>query len=201
MANSGDIKYFKITGESSISAGVRRIEAVTGQGALQLLEQKETTLDELMNLLGNPKDILTSVEQLMEEKSQLEKKIARFDEARKAELVQSLKSNAISKDGMSIMSAVTDLDTKKVRDICFQLQKEVDGAVVVIGSRLPDKAGLSVLIDKSLVEEKSLNAVQMIKEVSSLIRGGGGGQPFFATAGGKEPAGVDKAVETIVDNL
>ncbi|UTW63314.1 alanine--tRNA ligase [bacterium SCSIO 12741] len=201
VGNTGDIKYFKITGESSISAGVRRIEAVTGQGAMALLEQKETTLDELMALLGNPKDIKASVSQLMEDKNKLEKKLAQFDEARKAELVQSLKNNAVSKDGMAIMSAVTDLDTKKVRDICFQLQKEVDGAVVVIGSKMADKAGLSVLIDKGLVEEKSLNAIQMIKEVSSLIRGGGGGQPFFATAGGKEPAGVDQAVEQIVSSL
>jgi alanyl-tRNA synthetase len=197
VQDTAKIGLFKIVSESAVAAGVRRIEAITGKVAENYFKEKAATLGQIQIVLKNPKDILKSVEDLISKNQQLQKEIEQLIREKASQLKSNLKSQIVKVGDLSFLGAIVDLDANSVKDILFQLKGENEHFVAIIGNKDSDKCGLSLIIDESLVESNTWNAAQWIREVSSHIQGGGGGQAFFATAGGKRSDGLQKAIDEI----
>ena len=195
VQNTSDIWHFIIKQETAVAAGVRRIEAITGEAAKNYLTDKTATLNEVAKALNNTKDVLKSVTFLQEENTQLKKQVEQLLADKKKALKQELKSKISTKNGINFLIEEVDLDANGMKDISFQLAGELDSVIVVLGAKLDEKALLSCYISKELAEEKELNAGQIVRELGKFIQGGGGGQAFFATAGGKNPEGITNALK------
>ncbi len=199
---TGQIGLFKITSESAIAAGIRRIEAITSVSAEKFINDQLYTLAQIKELLKAPKDILKSVQQLMDEKSGLEKQL----EMLLNEKVKMIKSELIGKvkqvNGMNFISAKIELNSSDaIKNLAFGLDEKVENLFLVLGAEVNEKASLTVMISKNLVKEKNLDAGKIIRELAKEIQGGGGGQPFFATSGGTNVAGIEKALSKAKDFL
>jgi alanyl-tRNA synthetase len=194
VQNSGDIWYFKIISESAIAAGIRRIEAITNAAAKDLFEQQSQVFFELKKLLNNPKEPVKALENLQIEHAALKKQIEALLKDKAKNLKGELKQNVKDVNGINLIAETVDLDASGMKDLCFELGGELDDLVVLLGANNNGKALLSCYISKNLVADKNLNAGQIVRELGKHIQGGGGGQAFFATAGGKNPDGIAKAL-------
>ncbi|MEY4572263.1 MAG: hypothetical protein RLZ10_1489, partial [Bacteroidota bacterium] len=201
VSNTSKIGLFKITSESAVAAGVRRIEAITGSTAEHYFKEKAAKLDSINILLKNPKDLEKAIEDLLVKNQQLTKEIEVFQRDKAKQIKSQLKSKVHSLNAVNVLSEIVELDANSVKDILFQLKGETPDFVGIIGNKEGDKCGLSLIISENLVDTKKWNAAQLIREVSSHIQGGGGGQPFFATAGGKNPSGLQAALDAIRTKL
>jgi len=201
VSNTSKIGLFKITSESAVAAGVRRIEAITGSTAEHYFKEKAAKLDSINILLKNPKDLEKAIEDLLVKNQQLTKEIEVFQRDKAKQIKSQLKSKVHSLNAVNVLSEIVELDANSVKDILFQLKGETPDFVGIIGNKEGDKCGLSLIISENLVDSKKWNAAQLIREVSSHIQGGGGGQPFFATAGGKNPSGLQAALDAIRTKL
>ena len=201
ISNTSKIGLFKITSESAVAAGVRRIEAITGPSAEAYFKEKAAKLDAINELLKNPKDLEKAIEDLLAKNQQLNKEIESFQREKAKTVKSELKAKIISIGNIHFLGEIVVLDTNSVKDILFQLKAETTDFVGVIGNTEGEKCGLSLIISENLVEAKQWNAAQYIREVSSHIQGGGGGQPFFATAGGKQASGLATAINAIRTKL
>lgn len=195
VANTSQIGFFKILGESSVAAGVRRIEAVTQQAALDYITQQVEELARVKQLLGNPKDAEAAVNKLLEEHADMRKLIEQFQ----AQQVQVIKDELLGKvsqvAGIPMVFAQLNLpNADAAKQLCFQLKQSLGNPVVVLAYLAEEKPGLAIYIDDQWVAEKGWNASQMIRDCAKEIQGGGGGQPFFATAGGKHADGLSAAL-------
>jgi len=192
---TGQIGYFKITSESAVAAGVRRIEAITADKVEELVNEYQTTFDGLKELL-KAKDIIKSVQSLLDERNSLQKKLEQFENEKTAIIKNSLKSKIKSQNGCHILSEIIEISSaEQLKNLSFQLNKEVDNLYCVFGVIINDKPLLSVIISEELVKSKNLHAGNIVKEAAKAIQGGGGGQPFYATAGGTNTSGLNEAVE------
>jgi alanyl-tRNA synthetase len=196
--STGQIGFFKILSEGAISAGVRRIEAITAEKAEEFIRQNLNELDEIKSLFNNTKNLKQSVENLLEENSKLAKQIEEFNKE-KAKLIKSELITKIEKIGeIQFIGSIVQLDSAAIiKDLSFQLKNEVENLILVLGAELDGKANLSLMISDNLVKDKKLNAGQIIREIAKEIDGGGGGQPFYATAGGKNKDGLTRAIEKV----
>ncbi|MGB3182148.1 MAG: alanine--tRNA ligase [Cyclobacteriaceae bacterium] len=193
---TGTIGLFKITTETSVAAGVRRIEAITGDTAENYMRQQAETLGALKDLLKNPKDLVKAVEQLVEDRNKLGKEIDQLHAKQAGAIKQSLLDKQITMGGANVILAQITLPTADaLKKISFELKNEVDSLVAVLAADIAGKPQIAVVIDEALVKGKDLNAGQMVRELAKEIKGGGGGQPFFATAGGKDVEGLPKVIE------
>jgi alanyl-tRNA synthetase len=195
VSATGRIGLFKITSESAVAAGVRRIEAVTAKGAEQYVNQQFALLEDIRKSLKNPKDLRKSLEQLLEENSRLAKKIEGLEQ----EQTQLLKKELLNKidkfDGINFIGVVVNLPSAEAaKQLSFELKNELENLFLVLGSNIAGKPQLSVMISDNLVKERGLNAGNIIRDLAKEINGGGGGQPFFATAGGTKSEGLDAAI-------
>jgi alanyl-tRNA synthetase len=197
VSNTAKIGLFKITSESAVAAGVRRIEAITGSTAEMFFKEKASKLDAINSLLKNPKDLEKAIDDLLTKNQQLTKEIEQFQREKSKGIKTELKSKISEVNGVHFLGEVVSLDANSVKDILFQLKGETSNFVGVIGNKEGEKCGLSLIISDNLVESKKWNAAQFIREVSTHIQGGGGGQPFFATAGGKNSNGLNSAIEAL----
>ena len=193
---TGEIGLCRITSESAVAAGVRRIEVVTGKVAEEQARREHKQLTQISESLNMAKDPLKAVKALIEDKKRLEEDLSRF----KAQKVQALKKELSSRFielsmGHLLVSEVSLDDASQGKDLAFQLVKERPNAVVILGAAIGDKANLWVIISKELTESGELNAKEIIASIASEIKGGGGGQVFFASAGGKNPKGIPLALE------
>ena len=195
VSATGQIGMFKIVAESSVAAGVRRIEAVAGEKAEELMYAQTDLLRELAEILHKQKDLRKGIESLVSENAELMKEVETFKQG----VIQTLKRN-ISDDakvlnGVKLMHCqLKPIFSKSVKDIAFQLRSECDSSMAaVLGVEADGKAQIAIIISEELVE-KGLDAIELIKAVSPEINGGGGGQKFFATAGGKNPSGLQTAI-------
>lgn len=196
VKNTSAIGLFKIVSESSVAAGVRRIEALTGSNADAYIAQQEQMIAEIKDKLKNPVNILKSIDTLLEEKAKLEKQVEKFQalqiQATKQELLSKLK-NA---NGVNKIIAKVDLESAEaVKTLAFELKQQVENLYCVIGSTADGKPSLAVMISDNLISEKQLNASNIVRDIAKHIQGGGGGQPFFATAGGKNLEGLEAALK------
>ena len=193
--NTGTIGIIKIVAEGAIAAGVRRLEAVTAERAEEYIDEKIDSADEIASLLKST-DIKESVEKLLSENSSLRKNLEKYQAQSAAAHVQHLQEGRKSFNNMEFLSGQIDTDSADVlKTIAFQIRKSSDNAVLVTGSVINGKASLLVMVSDNLVKQRNLSAVAIIKEIAGEISGGGGGQPFLATAGGKNPAGIPAAIK------
>ncbi|MDX1544775.1 MAG: alanine--tRNA ligase, partial [Christiangramia sp.] len=195
VKNTSDIWYFKITGESAVASGIRRIEAITGEAAMKYFEEQTNILNDIKSGLKNPKDPVKAINNLQEENIALKKQVEGLLKDKAKNLKSDLKAEIKSIDGINFLSKKVDLDAGGIKDLAFQLGEEFDNLFLLFGAEQNGKALLSCYISKELVKEKELNAGQIVRELGKYIQGGGGGQPFFATAGGKNPGGLNEALQ------
>lgn len=193
---TGNIGLFKILSESSVAAGVRRIEAVTADGAEQFVNEGLGLLSELKSVLKNPKDIIASAKTLMDEKHALEKKLEVLYQQQANVLKDVLAGKAMKSDGYTMISekvSVPNADTLK--NIAYALRNQFEDLVLVLAADVDGKPQVAVMIGEKLAAENKFHAGNLVKELAKEIDGGGGGQPFFATAGGKNLAGLDNVLD------
>ena len=203
---TGQIGILKITSETAISAGIRRIEALTADKAEEYIRKNLQTLEEVSGLLNNPANVSKSVEKLIDDNNNLNKQV----ESLLQDKVNSLKHDLLNKmeqvKGVNYIADIVDIDSAgAMKDMAFQMKNEVDNLVLLLGANIDGKANLSLMISENLVKEKEVNANDIIREAATEIKGGGGGQPFFATAGGKAPdklsAALDKGRKLLMEKI
>ena len=199
--STGQLGMVKILSESSVAAGVRRIEAITGQKVEEMMYQVSDTMSDLRRLFNNTPDLQNAIQKFLDENTQLKKQIEDSMREKAMQLKETMKAGAKDMNGAMVMKAVVPtMAPEFVKDIAFQLRAEVDNALVVIGSINEGKPMLTAAAADSLVQQ-GVNIGKNIREAAQLIQGGGGGQPHFATAGGKNPEGLISAVEKLVELL
>jgi len=193
---TGQIGYFKIIAESAVAAGVRRIEAITGIAAQTYINEQNQLIHSLKELLKNPKDIAKSVESLLEENNRLKKEIEKSVLEKSFGLKTELAEQAEQINGVNFIAKKVDLpNADAVKNLAYQVKDLLPNLFMVLATEIDGKPGLTVMIAENLVKEKGLNAGNIVRELAKEIQGGGGGQPFFATAGGKNASGLDRALE------
>jgi alanyl-tRNA synthetase len=192
---TGQIGLFKIVSEGAIAAGIRRIEAVTGKLAEDFVNEKIHTVNLVRDLLKNPKDVVKAIEQLQQENEKLSRQLQELQKGQAKNMTGDLISSAQSINGINYIGVKLAQDAAMVRDIAFEIKKQVSNLFLVVAHVADGKPGVTVMISENLVEERKLHAGNIVKELAKEIQGGGGGQPHFATAGGKNPDGLDKVLE------
>ncbi len=195
IANTSQIGSFRIVGESSVAAGVRRIEAITSSGADQFIDDKLNLLDEIAFKLKSPKDTLKAIDKLLEEKSILEDKLKVFRNLQKNKLKQELNSKINTKNDISFIFEVIEIDNLELlKDLSFELKNEHPNIVIGLASVIDEKPVISLILSDLAMQKTGNHARNIIKEAAKHIDGGGGGQAFYATAGGKKASNIDKAL-------
>jgi alanyl-tRNA synthetase len=197
VQNTGDIWHFKIRSESAIASGIRRIEAITNDAVKDFYFDTNRAFFEIKDMLNNAKDPVKSVADLKQENTDLKKQVEALLKAKAKNLKGTLKGEIEAINGVNFLAKEVDLDPAGIKDLAFELGGEVDNLFVLFGANNNGKALLSCYVSKNLVDAKSLNAGQIVRELGKYIQGGGGGQPFFATAGGKNPEGIAEALNAV----
>ena len=196
---TGQLGMVRITSESSIAAGIRRIEAITGKEAEAMCDMMQDFMTDLRTLLNNAPDLLTTVKKAIAENKELQGQVDEFQAQKAKELKQKLIENAKEKNGVKVISGVLPLDAQLVKDLVFQLRTQFPEALLVaIGCATNGKPTLTVSLSDDLVAEGK-NAGQLVREAAKLMQGGGGGQPHFATAGGKNADGLSAALDKVLE--
>jgi len=195
VSATGKIGLFKIISEGAVAAGIRRIEAVTAENAMNFVKTELGELEAIRTVFKNPKNTAQSVVTLMEENRQLRKEVEKLMVEQAGALKDQLLVKAESRDGFkALVQKVAINDANAIKTLAYQLEKELGESVIILGAIVQDKPLLTIIISKGVVETKGLHAGNMVRELAKAIDGGGGGQPFFATAGGKNSAGLDEAL-------
>ena len=197
--STGRIGFFKILSESSVSAGIRRVEALTGKACEDAIYAAADTMNDLKAMFNNTKDLKASIEKFISEHDELRKELERFQ----AQAVERTKEMLLSRikevNGISVITAVLPIEPAAAKDLVFKLREAVPQKLVaVIGSTAHNKPLLTVMFSDDMVKEHQLNAGQIIREAAKLIQGGGGGQPHYAQAGGKNIDGMNAAVDKVI---
>jgi alanyl-tRNA synthetase len=202
VPSTGQIGFIKIISEGAISAGIRRIEAITGVKAEEFLYSQVDSIKEIKQILGNPSNLLQGATKIVEENTNLRKEIEGMMKEKVLLLKTTLKSSVELKNGVNIIAKKIEISNPEaIKDLAFQLKNEVENLFLVLGSISEGKALLTIMVDEKLIESHKLNASNIVREAAKEIQGGGGGQPFYATAGGKNPAGLDSAIAKAVSIL
>jgi len=198
--STGRIGFFKILSESSVAAGIRRIEAKTGKECEELLYQLEDTLKAVKSFFNNAKDLQGVIQKYIEEHDSMKKEIEGFQAQAVERTAKRLVENAREVNGVKVIAGVVPMSPAGAKDLVFKIRAAVEGSLLcVIGSHADNKPQLSIMMSDDMVSERGLNAGQMVREAAKLIQGGSGGQPHFATAGGKNVDGLSVAIDKIVE--
>ena len=198
--STGCIGFFKIISESSVAAGVRRIEALTGKACEEAVYDVEDSLKELRSLFNNAKDLRAVVKKYIEENEDMKKQIESFRAQKVARLKEELVKKAALINGTTVVKAVLPLDPASAKDLVFQVREAVGtNLVCVIGTAHAGKPMISVIFSDDMVSGHNLNAGKIVREAAKLIKGGGGGQPYYAQAGGRDTDGLSAAVDKVVE--
>lgn len=195
VPSTGQIGQFIITSESAISAGVRRIEAITADRAEEFVKKQMDELAEVKAILNNTQNLKKSIEDLVAQNSRLQKQIEEFERKAASGIKEELKKKVQLVGGVNVIAEVIQLDSAQaVKDLAFQLKGEINNLFLVLGSAIAGKPSISVMIAENLVADRGLNAGTIVREAAKEMQGGGGGQAFYATAGGKDLNGLAAAV-------
>ena len=198
-SSTGRIGMFKIVSESSVAAGIRRIEAVTGKQCEEMLYAMEDTAKAIGNMFNNAKDLQGAIAKFIDEHEDLKKEV----EAMKAQAAARIKAKLIEQvqnvNGVNVIKAVVPADAQQCKDIVFQIREAMPGSLVcALGTKVGGKPSITVMLSDDMVKDHNLNAGKIVREAAKLIQGGGGGQPHFAQAGGKNTEGLSAAVDKVI---
>ena len=197
---TGKIGFFKIIAESSVAAGIRRIEAKTGKECEDLLYQTEDILKAIKGFFNNAKDLQAVIAKYIEEHDSMKKDIEQFQAQRVQALAQDLVSKARTVNGVTVISGKFAMMPNAAKDLVFKVRELVpENLICVVGTVFDDKPMLNVMLSDDMVKDHGLNAGQLVREAAKLMQGGGGGQPHFASAGGKNSEGLSAAVDKVVE--
>ena len=200
--STGRIGMFKIVGESSVAAGIRRIEAKTGKECEEMMYNLEDGLKAIRMMFNNAKDLRGVIEKYIEEHDSMKKDIEEFRAQNVERAKESLLEKARVVNGVTVISAILPLMPQGVKDLVFKIRQEVpENLLCVIGSIDAGKPMLSVMLSDDMVKDHGLNAGQLVREAAKLIQGGGGGQPHYATAGGKNTDGLSAAIDSVISKI
>ena len=191
---TGQIGFFLVLAESSVSAGVRRIEAVTAVKAEEYVMNHFRMMKEMENMFKSNRSLLENIKGMLDENESLRKDVERFENEGLQIAKKALKNNCRTVRDICYISQVVNMSPAKAKDLAFQLKGECPNLILVLGGVFNGKPYLTVMINENLVKEYDLHAGQIVKDAAQEMKGGGGGQPFFATAGGSNPDGVEKAI-------
>ena len=201
-ASTGRIGMFKIISESSVAAGIRRIEAKTGIECEEMMYALEDSIKAIRSLFNNAKDLRGVIQKYIDEHDAMKKSIEAFQAQAVERAKESLVEKARIVNGVTVASAVLPLSAQAAKDLAFKVREAIgENLLCVIGSVEAGKPMLTVMMSDDVVKDHGLNAGQLVREAAKLIQGGGGGQPHFATAGGKKPDGLSAAVDAIIAKL
>ncbi|WP_298895670.1 alanine--tRNA ligase [uncultured Psychroserpens sp.] len=201
VKNTGDIWHFKIVSEGAVAAGIRRIEAITSDAVKDFYHENNRAYFEMRDMLNNAKEPVKALQSLQDENASLKKQIDTLLKEKAKSIKGDLKSELTEVNGVQFLAKKLDLDAAGIKDVCFELGSQFNDLFLLFGAEHNGKAILSCYISKELVASKDLNAGTIVRELGKHIQGGGGGQPFFATAGGKNPQGIDEALKAAKDYL
>ncbi len=190
---TGNIGMIKILSESAIAAGIRRIEAISADKAETYFNHQNALLSEIQEVLKGSKDVVKSIKILQDESNELRRQLAAINREKAGNLLDTLLQLKQNINGVNFITAKVDLDAATVKDLAFAMKEKEENLFVVLGYEADGKIGLSVMVSENLVSEKGLDAGKIIREIAKEIDGGGGGQAFYATAGGKKPEGLENA--------
>ncbi|MCE2994419.1 MAG: DHHA1 domain-containing protein, partial [Flammeovirgaceae bacterium] len=192
---TGQIGLLKIVSESSVAAGVRRIEAVTADGAFEYLNGFYNQLEQIKSQLKNPKDVVASVQTLAEEKQALEKKLEIIYQQQANQIKDVLAAKVVKSNGHSLIIERVSVPTADgLKNIAYALRNQFDDLILVLAADIEGKPQVAVMLGEKVEAAKKFHAGNMVKELAKEIDGGGGGQPFFATAGGKKLEGLENVI-------
>jgi alanyl-tRNA synthetase len=198
VAATGQIGYFKILSESAVAAGVRRIEAITADKAEAYITAQEQEINQLRGLLKGNKDLTAAVTALIDENSKLKKDAEKAIIERAGNLKHEIVHHMKTVNGINVIAVQVDLpNAEAVKNLAFAVKDLVDNLFLVFTTLIDDKPGISVMLSENLVAEKGLNASNIVRELAKEIQGGGGGQPFYATAGGKNKDGLGNVLQKV----
>ena len=198
--STGRIGFFKILSESSVAAGIRRIEATTGKDCEERLYQMEDILKNIKSFFNNAKDLQGVIQRYIEEHDSMKKEIEGFQAQAVERAAQRLVEKARTVNGVTVITSVAPMAPAAAKDLAFKIRAAVNGSLLcVIGSHDNNKPQLSIMMSDDMVSDHNLNAGQMVREAAKLIQGGGGGQPHFAQAGGKNVDGLSAAVDKVIE--
>ncbi len=193
---TGQIGFFKIVSESAVAAGIRRIEAITSLKAEEYINEQLRLIGELKAVLKGSKDVVKSVESLMEENTEMQKQIGFFLKEKAQQLKKELKQQISLKNGINFLATTVQFsNAEEIKNILFEIKNEVENCFIVLGAEVNGKPSISVILSDNLVKDKGLNAGAIVKDLAKEINGGGGGQAFYAQAGGSKPEGLKNAIE------
>ncbi len=195
---TGEIGYFIITSESSIASGIRRIQAITGSKAEEYIDNQLHTLEEISRIVEQPANIIQHIENMVTENRQLKKKLEDLTKEEIKRLKETLKGKIELVDEINLISDILQIDDAGIiKDLSFQIKNEVNNLVLLLGAEINGKALISLMISENLVKQKQLKANELIKILAKEIQGGGGGQDFYATAGGKKSEALPEVIRKI----
>ena len=198
--STGRIGFFKILSESSVAAGIRRIEARTGKECEEYIYEVENILKNIKSIFNNAKDLQGVIKKYIEEHDSMKKEIEGFQSQAVERAAQRLVEKACDVNGVKVVAAVLPMAPAAAKDLAFKIRASVEGSLLcVIGSHDNNKPQLSVMLSDDMVSDHALNAGQMVREAAKLIQGGGGGQPHFAQAGGKNVDGLSAAIDKVME--
>ncbi|WP_435133953.1 alanine--tRNA ligase [Formosa sp. A9] len=195
VQNTGDIWHFKITSESAVASGIRRIEAITNDAVRDFYTENSKIYFEMKALLNNAQEPIKALQILQDENASLKKQVDSLLKDKAQQVKSALKQEIETINGIQFLAKQVDLDAAGIKDVSFELGGSLDQAFLVFGTEQNGKALLSCYVSKDLVASHNLNAGQVVRELGKFIQGGGGGQAFFATAGGKHPEGIAEALQ------
>ena len=201
VQDTADIWHFKIKSESAIASGIRRIEAITNDAVKDFYFENNRALYEIKDLLNNTKNPVKAISDIQQENVNLKKQIEGLLKEKAKNVIGNLKNELTEINGVNFLAKQLDLDASGIKDVSFELGNEHKNLFLLFATQQNGKVLLTCYISKELVKEKGLDAGKVVRELGKLIRGGGGGQPFFATAGGSYPEGIDEALEAAKDYL
>jgi alanyl-tRNA synthetase len=199
-SSTGRIGFFKIVSESSVAAGIRRIEAKTGEQCEELIYQTEDLLKAVKTFFNNAKDLQGVIRKYIEEHDSMKKEIEAFQAQAVERAAKQLVEQAREVNGVKVITAVLPMNPAAAKDLAFKVRAAVTGSLLcVLGTHDNNKPQLSIMMSDDMVSDHGLNAGQMVREAAKLIQGGGGGQPHFAQAGGKNADGLSAAVDKVIE--
>ena len=194
VKNTADIWHFKIKSEGAVASGIRRIEAITNDSAKEYYAKNNTSFEQVKLVLNNSSDPVKSISDLKSENSKLKKQIESLLKDKALSMKGDLKLEVTLVNGVHFLAKKVDLDASGIKDLSFELGQQFENSLLLFGTEQNGKALLSCYVSKQLVVSKGLNAGTIVRELGRYIEGGGGGQPFYATAGGNNPAGLQQAL-------